>query len=163
LTRGWPKQFAWPGRSEQGFRQIVVWHGCGGHKLEQVVTRLNAAHAGRGSAALPELPYHEIWCRVGDPDVPAGHADSFSTSLALYLRPSVVRSALIRNPHSTPVDWSDPKLDFSRYSTSGVIGDPTHASAALGRRLWMAVVERLAGILSEIAENVPASPAHSRP
>jgi hypothetical protein len=24
-------------------------------------------------------------------------------------------------------DWDDPALDFAKYSTSGVIGDPTHA------------------------------------
>jgi creatinine amidohydrolase len=103
------------------------------------------------SAALPELPYHEIWCQVGNPDVPGGHADSFSTSLALYLRPASVRRALIADPHCAPVDWDDPELDFTRYSTSGVIGDPTYASAELGRRLWKAVVERVAGILGEIA------------
>jgi creatinine amidohydrolase len=49
------------------------------------------------------------------------------------------------------VDWDDPELDFSRYSTSGVVGDPTHASAALGRRLWKAVVERVAGEYIPIA------------
>ena len=33
-----------------------------------------------------------------------------------------------------------------------VIGDPTQASAALGGKLWQAVVDRVAAILSEIAE-----------
>ena len=50
----------------------------------------------------------------------------------------------IRDPGSSPVDWEDPALDFSRYSSSGVIGDPTHASAELGRRLWTEVVEAVA-------------------
>jgi creatinine amidohydrolase len=137
--------------AEQGFRQIVVWRGCGGHDLEQTIARFNATRAGLCSAVLPELPYHEIWCRVGDARVPGGHADSFSTSLALYLRPAAVRRALIENPRSAPVDWDDPELDFRRYSASGVIGDPTHSSAALGRRLWVAVVERVAERLGEIA------------
>jgi creatinine amidohydrolase len=130
--------------AEQGFRRIVVWRGCGGHVLDQAVKRFNASQEGRCSAALPEMPYHDIWCQVGDPDVPGGHADSFATSLSLYLRPALVKSALIRDPHSAPVEWGDPELDFSRYSASGVIGDPTHASAELGRRLWAVVVERVA-------------------
>jgi creatinine amidohydrolase len=137
--------------AEQGFRRIVVWRGCGGHDLAGVVERFCAAHVGQQVAVLPELPYHEIWCQVGDPDVSGGHADSFATSLALYLRPASVRRTLIADPHCTAVDWSDPELDFRRHSSSGVIGDPTHASAALGRRLWEAVVERVAEILQEIA------------
>jgi creatinine amidohydrolase len=97
------------------------------------------------------MPYHDIWCQVGDPGVPGGHADSFSTSLALYLRPASVRRTLIAYTHCAPVDWNDPELDFARYSTSGVIGDPTHASAELGRLLWRAVVQQVAEMLHEIA------------
>jgi len=33
-----------------------------------------------------------------------------------------------------------------------VIGDPTHASAELGARLWDAVVEKVALIFKEISE-----------
>jgi creatinine amidohydrolase len=137
--------------AEQGFRQVVVWRGCGGHALEGPVARFNAAQAGRCCAALPALPYADIWRQVGDPDVPGGHADSFATALALYLRPSAVRRALIADPHNAPVDWDSAELDFRRYSSSGVIGDPTHASAALGRRLWAAVVARVAAILAGVA------------
>jgi creatinine amidohydrolase len=53
---------------------------------------------------------------------------------------------------STPVDWDDPHLDFARYSSTGVIGDPTHASAELGVRLWHAVVKDVALTLKEISE-----------
>ena len=148
--------------AEQGFRQIVVWRGCGGHDLAEVVARFNDARTGQCVAALPELPYHEIWCRVGDPDVPGGHADSFATSLSLYLRPSSVRRTLIRDPLSTPVDWDDPELDFSRYSTSGVIGDPTHSSAELGRRLWGAIVGQVSQMFSEVARLSIIGPSERR-
>jgi creatinine amidohydrolase len=49
------------------------------------------------------------------------------------------------------VDWDDPNLDFARYSSTGVIGDPTHASAELGQRLWQAAVEQAARVLQEAA------------
>ena len=138
--------------AEQRFRRIVVWRGCGGHNLTQVVEQFNIEQAGKARALLPALPYHDIWCRIGDPSVPGGHADSFATSIALHLRPDAVRADLIaRSPQET-VDWDDPHLDFTRYSPSGVIGDPTHASAELGARLWQAVVEAAALALKTAAE-----------
>src|SRR5207302_1807996 len=75
--------------ADQGFEHILVWRGCGGHDLRGVVDRFNAA--GRASVSLPEPPYHAIWCRLADPAVPGGHADSFTTSISLYLRPESVR------------------------------------------------------------------------
>ena len=136
--------------ADQGFTRIVVWRGCGEHDLSETVARFNAEHSGC-VAVLPELPYHGIWSRVADPTVPGGHADSFSTSLALHLRPEAVRTDRIPGPQRGEVDWNDSDLDFRRYSDSGVIGDPTHASAALGAKLWEAVVADVAETLRAVA------------
>ena len=140
--------------AEQGFRKIVVWRGCGGHDLTATVKEFNEAHEGKCKAYLPDPPYHEIWCRVGDPSVPGGHADSFSTSIALHLRPECVRKERIPEleMETTSVDWGDPHLDFTRYSRTGVIGDPTKASAELGKKLWEATVEAAALTLKEVSE-----------
>ena len=105
--------------AEQGFRRIVVWRGCGGHNLRSVVEDFNATHAGPSRAYLPELPYHAIWCRIGDPKNPGGHADAFATSVALYLRPTMVRRDRIARTDQRPVDWDDPDLGFARYSPRG--------------------------------------------
>jgi len=59
---------------------------------------------------------------------------------------------LISNPSQSPVDWNDPNLDFARHSTSGVIGNPTTASAALGADLWEAVVNDVARTLYDLAQ-----------
>jgi creatinine amidohydrolase len=136
----------------QNFRQMVIWRGCGGHDLRQTVDRFNQQHSGRAIAFLPDLPYHAIWCRIGDPTNPGGHADAFATSLALHLRPEMVRRDLISNPSQSPVDWNDPDLDFARHSTSGVIGNPTTASAELGAELWKAVVSEVARTLADLAQ-----------
>jgi creatinine amidohydrolase len=136
----------------QGFRRIVLWRGCGGHDLGEVVDRFNQSHQGQARAFLPPHPFHGIWCRLADPSVPCGHADSFTTSISLYLRPAFVRQEQINNPHSTPVDWDDPQLDFARYSSTGVIGDPTHASAALGKELWEATVEEAVQTFKMVAQ-----------
>jgi creatinine amidohydrolase len=137
----------------QGFRRMVVWRGCGGHDLGEVVYRFNQAHQGKAHAFLLPDSFHAIWCRLADPSVPGGHADSFTTSISLYLRPESVRQEQISNPHSVVVDWDDPQLDFARYSSTGVIGDPTHASAALGRKLWEATVEDAVQMFKMVAES----------
>ena len=113
--------------------------------------RFNETHGGRSTAFLPGHPYDKIWRRIADPSVPGGHADSFTTSIMLHLRPEAVRQDRIVDPKHGPLNWKDPDLDFASYSTTGVIGDPTHASSELGAKLWVAVVEEVAGTLQSIA------------
>jgi creatinine amidohydrolase len=135
--------------ADQGFERILLWRGCGGHDLGDLVTRFNAA--GRALVSLPDHPFHAIWCRIGNPSVAVGHADSFTTSICLYLRPDDVRMERIVDPGPQSVDWDDENLDFAQYSATGVIGDPTHASAELGKELWLATVEAAASELGEFA------------
>ena len=142
--------------SDQGFARIVVWHGCGGHDLKNTVRDFNRKHRRKSEAFLPRHPFRDIWQRLGDPSVPGGHADSFTTSIVLHLRPNAVRTHEIVDPAHRPVDWQDPDLDFARYSSTGVIGDPTHASAELGARLWEAAVASVAKTLSTIATTAGA-------
>jgi creatinine amidohydrolase len=96
---------------------------------------------------LPEQPYHAIWCRLGDATVPGGHADSFTTSICLYLRPEAVRTDKIIDPGEQSIDWNEPNLDFARHSKTGVIGDPRHATAELGEQLWSATVQEATSAL----------------
>ena len=139
--------------ADQGFKSIVVWRGCGGHDLKAAIRGFNVAQNGKAKAYLPNLSlYHEIWCQHADGAVPGGHADSFSTSVAMYLRPESVSLQRINNPHSAEPDWADPNLDFHLYSETGVIGDPTKADRKLGERLWNAVVERVALYVAEVSK-----------
>ena len=139
--------------AEQGFQKIVVWRGCGGHDLRQTVKQFNDTWDGQSRAFLPGHPYDKIWRRIADPSVPGGHADSFTTSIMLHLRPDAVRRDKIADPKHEPVDWEDPDLDFASYSSTGVIGDPTHATAELGAKLWVAVIDEVAATLRSIAED----------
>ena len=137
--------------AEQGFRRIVVWRGCGQHRLGRVVEGFNATYGQKARAFLPDPPYAQIWEKIA-PGIPAGHADGFSTSIALYLRPHAVRADRIPPPERKPVNWDDPHLDFTRYSSSGVVGDATQATPELGHALWSMVVESVASIFKELAE-----------
>ena len=137
--------------AEQGFRTVVVWRGCGEHRLQEAMHRFNAKFSPRCVACLPPLPYHDIWCRVADPSVPGGHADSFTTSVALYRGPETVRLDRIPSTRSREVDWDYPHLDFTKYSDTGVIGDASQASAELGRRLWDEVITTVAETVKDAA------------
>ena len=139
--------------AEQGFSTIVVWRGCGEHRLQRTVDKFNAKFQDRCTACVPSLPHRDIWLRVADPNVPCGHADSFATSIALYKRPEIVRVDKIPPPNTAQVDWNDPHLDFTKYSETGVIGDATKASAELGRRLWNEVIPTSAAIFRDAAVN----------
>lgn len=126
--------------AEQGFERIVVWRGCHQHDLSRIIESFNKINARKAHAFLPELPYNEIMGCIA-PGIVGGHADSFATSIAMFLRPQAVREAKIPEPVNRPVDWDDPNLDFTRYSSSGVIGDPSHSSPDLGEKLWTSIIE----------------------
>lgn len=133
---------------DQGFRRIVIWRGCGQHDQRQTVADLSQGYPSVRTL-LPDQPFNDIWCTIGDASVPGGHADSFTTAIALARRPDAVRTDRIPGPSRTP-DWEDPDLDFGRYSDSGVIGDPRHATAELGHQLWDASVSWAAEYLAAI-------------
>jgi creatinine amidohydrolase len=138
----------------QGFGRIVVWRGCGQHDLRRTIERFNETQGNRARALLPELPYDEIMQGIA-PKIPGGHADTFTTSIAMFLRPSAVRRDRISKPHSLEPHWADPHLDFKRYSSTGVIGDPTRASDELGARLWEALIPEVASFLKSVGEGRP--------
>jgi creatinine amidohydrolase len=117
-----------------------------------VIERFNATRSD-ARALLPELPYHAIWCELADPGVPGGHADSFATSIALHRHPELVRVGAIPSEASPQPDWTSERIDFTAVSTTGVVGDATHASAELGAKLWDACVERVAATFAEIGRS----------
>lgn len=138
--------------ANQGFKRIVIWRGCGQHNLRRIVDDFNQTHHPQERAFQPDLPYAAIM-HLFAPGIAGGHADSFCTSISLYLRPEAVRLDRIPIAESGLVDWGDPELDFSRYSSSGAIGDPTQATAELGAVLWRASVAAVARAFRDFARN----------
>jgi len=89
------------------------------------------------------------------------HADEIETSLYLYLRPEGVRRDLMQaenNMLPSEFWWQDLEGGarvgmmewWSTFSHSGVLGDPTKASAEKGERLYRAVTEQLAALIREL-------------
>ncbi len=139
--------------ADQGFKKLILWRGCGQHVLMPVVKRFNELRNGQAQAFYLPPPYYQIWMQIGNSQNPGGHADAFETSMALYMRPEAVRLERIINPCNEPLDWDTPYLDLTQYTQTGVIGDPTEASAELGARLWEAVVEEMARGFKQVAES----------
>ncbi len=139
--------------ADQGFGKIIVWRGCGQHRLDGVVDEFNSARARSAVAFLPGHPYHDIWVKYGDQRDFGGHADSFTTSIALHLRPDRVHQDKIVDSGCRPVDWDDPDLNFADYSPNGVVGTPIYASAELGETLWHEVIERVAATFKKVADS----------
>lgn len=135
----------------QGFKKIVIWRGCGGHDLSDVVVQHNRTAPTK--TYLPEMPFHDVWCSVADPSVPGGHADSFTTSIALYRRPAMVRRDRIPAGTSAQPDWADPALDFTDCSTNGVVGTAAMASVELGHQLWISSVASAVATLRSVYSN----------
>jgi len=118
----------------QGFRTLIVWRGCGQHNLGAVADRFNASHE-RCAAYQPVIDYGAICDSAFGRPVPGGHADSFATSIRLHLDRDAVRMDKLREPTLQPFEWGD-DMDFAAISDTGVIGDPTQASAEAGARIW---------------------------
>jgi creatinine amidohydrolase len=137
---------------QQGFRRILVWRGCGGHDLQKSIDEVRG-EVEKVVIVMPSMPFDEMWRRLGDPMVPGGHADSFTTSIALALWPSFVREDLVPGPSAMP-DWNSEPLDFTQWSDTGVIGDARFASAELGLRLHAEGVTWLADQVQELHRRI---------
>lgn len=82
------------------------------------------------------------------------HAGRTETSLLLFLRPELVRVELIAPGDPRPLEELWPSLvtgGVAAVSPTGVLGDPTHASAEEGRRLMGSLVERTVALLADPA------------
>ena len=89
------------------------------------------------------------------------HACELETSIYLHLHPEAVDMDEAVDERGYPetehawMDWSDGPLKlmpwWSSFSTTGVQGDASLATAAKGRLLFEAAVEELCGFVQELA------------
>lgn len=133
--------------TEQGFRRMILWQGCGQHQLTPMVESFLADQPAEVQIFIPEMPFQPIWDELVGPQILGGHAASFATSLCLYFRPEDVRKDLIINPTYSMPDWDADPLDLSQHTDTGTIGDLSASSADLGEELWRALVDEGAAII----------------
>jgi len=130
-------------------RQAEIVHEAAGAPPELHLNQTSAAWGGRANEFVDQTA-RQLGVSPDDLDrsayVLAGSVHQIVDHLG-RLRETVGISYV-----TSPVDWDDPNLDFARPSTSGVIGNPTTASAALGAQLWAAVVNDVARTLYDLAQ-----------
>jgi creatinine amidohydrolase len=97
-----------------------------------------------------------------------GHACEYETALMLYLRPDLVQMDKAQKEMGQSVlkyfNWDHPTpsvyswMDWwSRFSHTGIAGDPTVATREFGETLFNATVERMIDVLREFKQ-IPIRP-----
>ncbi|MCJ7622160.1 MAG: creatininase family protein [Anaerolineaceae bacterium] len=94
--------------TEQSFKRIIIWQGCGQQQLAPMVNSFIEGLDRSINVLIPAMPYQGIWEDFVGSDIPRGHADAFSTSISMHLRPDDVREKETCNPDFTMPDWSNP-------------------------------------------------------
>jgi creatinine amidohydrolase len=161
--------------THHGFRRILIVNGHGSNTpFVDIIARLTVVETGALVAAVNywNAPgVREVANALRESDAIGGmnHACEFETSIYLALRPELVdMSKAVRELSHEPTKnyWTDlvggdgPLVmmeHWSAISKSGVMGDPTKASADKGAKLLDAAVTGLVELIDEIHARRPAA------
>ena len=150
-----------------GFRNIVLFNSHGGNQAigQVLLESFGAKHRDCRIAML-------TWWRLAAPELSAvretgfggiNHACEFETSLMLLAAPDSVRGELVSGmSYVETYDWANPDMILPARGAlfrsmkdmsggTGVVGDPSSASAAKGERITAAIVDQLAHVVESLA------------
>ena len=139
----------------QGFRRIFLLNGHGGNRwaLRVVVAQLTGALGAAPATATYWEPAAAAFARILEQQPGVQHACEAETSMVLALRPELVEQArlaeakFIEPTHAVTQRGAHLWRPFAGRTPTGVIGDPTVASAAKGERLLDAAADAIAELL----------------
>jgi len=145
--------------ARQGITKLVIVNGHGGNDpaLHFAAQRINRDARIFTCVETGETSDVEVEAMAETPnDV---HAGEIETSLALALRPERVKmelaerhvprflSEFLNFSSNKSVDWY---AHTDRLSETGVLGDPTVATAEKGRKMWHVIVANLLGLVRDL-------------
>jgi creatinine amidohydrolase len=146
-----------------GIKRIVLINGHGGN-MPALTIALRDAKA-KLDLKMAVINYWELIPDIIKATIESdvwGHACEFETSLALALYPEKVRMEALKKAEMKDVKLPYVKpglelavhvsLDWSDYTATGSIGDPTLATKEKGEKIIRTAVERMATFLEEFAE-----------
>ena len=140
---------------QQGFRRIFLLNGHGGNRfaLRVVVDELAAELGAAMATATYWEPAAGRMAPILEQQAGVQHACEAETSMVMALRPELVETARLAEakfaepPHVATQRGAHVWRSFAERTPTGVIGDPTAASAAKGERLLDAAAETIAELL----------------
>ena len=159
--------------AHHGFRRMLIVNGHGSNTpFAEIMARLTVVQTGALAAAVNYWAapgVREIAESVRESDAVGGmnHACEFETSIYLALRPDLVdMSKAVRELSHRPTKnyWTDlvagdgPLAMMEPWSTltqTGVMGDPTKATAEKGRRLLEAAANGIVELIDELRARAP--------
>ncbi|WP_253877264.1 creatininase family protein [Promicromonospora umidemergens] len=140
-----------------GIHNLVLVNAHGGnYTLSNLAQEANVE-----SAAVALFPGNEDWkaARATAGIVTGGradmHAGELETSILMHAFPDSVGDTYANNDHDSPSRNHLTTLGMKAYTTSGVIGMPSLATAAKGQAVIEALVDRFAGCLSLFDDDHP--------
>ncbi len=162
--------------ARHGFTHIMLVNGHGSNaSLVELAARKAVLATGAivgamaGNAAVDDVLVRDLIAQHRKSEHGGiGHACEYETSMLLYLRPELVQMDKavkeMRVPALKYFNWDHPNpaayawMDWwSRFSQSGVAGDPTVATRELGELLFNATIERMLELIREFKQ-IPIRP-----
>lgn len=152
---------------EAGFGSLLLLNGHGGNSslVSSATSTIGTDHPDTEVLGLTYFQLASAFIDdIRDTELGGmGHAGEFETSLMLHLRPELVETELTEG---TNMDEPYPRgiddlvaggplsvyRDFSKYSESGAIGDPTAASAEKGERILDLLCDEMEDVLTRMHE-----------
>lgn len=126
------------------WRHIMFVNGHGGNAVALQNAERLCSHEGR------KITVHHL--AVPDGDAHAGHTE---TCLMLHLAPQDVLVTQLEQGNITPIAQILPELrtmGVRPLSANGVLGDPTHATAAEGAQIFSAMVGRAVAVARGLSD-----------
>jgi creatinine amidohydrolase len=148
-----------------GFRKILIVNGHGGNiaPLAAIANELTTDGYSVPTVSYWDLVKEDLRDLLEGERKTVGHACEFETSLMLFQRPNGVdMTTAVRDNHPPWNPGADTDIFTEhgvtypavfRAGSSGVLGDPTLASADKGRRLFELASERLATFIIRYRTN----------
>lgn len=133
-----------------GVKLLIILNGHGGnYVLGNIAQELNQDRP--RVLVLPQRQHWQTGLDATELDVTISsdmHGGALETSLLMHVAPHLVHSEQAQDHEATLRPWLQ-QLGMSHYTSSGIIGFPTQASAQAGAQLLQAMVQHLLGDIQE--------------
>ncbi|QDU13900.1 Creatinine amidohydrolase [Gimesia maris] len=142
-----------------GFRRVMILNGHGGNigPMQIALRRLQVdfPNCQLLAASYWSIAEEEIASVMQGDCKTVGHACEAETSLIMYLRPELVRSARVENFDDYAPDVVDGVYvcrDMFQRTSAGATGRPDLASAEKGDKMFSQIVKRVSDVIGHLTE-----------